>query len=75
MIATGTPLASASRSALSRPWMSMPVRFSRNWLSGVPKWVRVCSMPMAMPMEGAISGLGARMRMRQRRPSSKSGKR
>ena len=42
---------------------------------GVPKACRVWSMPMAMPMDGASSGLGARIRMRQRLPSSKSGKR
>ena len=61
--------------ALSRFLMSIPDFPSRNMLSSVPKWVRVWSIPMAMPMDGASCGLGARIRIRQRFPSSKSGKR
>lgn len=51
----------------------MPVLVSRNELSGAPKCTRVCSIPIAIPMLGAIVGLGASRRMRHRRPASKSG--
>ena len=75
MSATGTPLFSDSRSAPTSAVTSTPLRPTRNMLSSVPKCLRVWSMPMAMPIVGAISRLGVMMRIRHRCPRSKSGNR